>query len=112
MIEIRWVGRQLQFRQRAFQVDAAGAFCGVTDFDDWQTVPEQEIDEATLRERDDAEYAADRLSSLVLGEDIDWPCHDEAWKRAIEKLEPGVCGTCGIGFRLPSGKCDHCNSPM
>ena len=19
------------------------------------------------------------------------------------------CGTCGIGFRLPSGRCDHCN---
>lgn len=20
------------------------------------------------------------------------------------------CGTCGIGFRLPSGRCDHCDS--
>lgn len=21
-----------------------------------------------------------------------------------------LCGTCGIGFRLPSGRCDHCDS--
>ena len=38
MIEFRWVARELQYRERSFQVDAAGAFCGVTDFGDWQTV--------------------------------------------------------------------------
>ena len=38
MIEFRWVGRQLQFRERNFQVDASGSFCGVTDFGTWQTV--------------------------------------------------------------------------
>lgn len=38
MIELRWVGRQLQYRERSFQVDASGALCGVTDFGDWKTV--------------------------------------------------------------------------
>ncbi len=38
MIEMRWVGRQLQFRERNFQVDASGSFCGVTEFGTWQTV--------------------------------------------------------------------------
>jgi len=38
MIELRWVGRSLQYRQREFQVDAAGAFCGLTDFGEWQAV--------------------------------------------------------------------------
>jgi len=38
MIEMRWNGRDLEFRQRSFQVDASGAFCGVTEFDPWQKV--------------------------------------------------------------------------
>jgi len=38
MVEMRWVGRQLQFRERNFQIDASGSFCGVTDFGPWQTV--------------------------------------------------------------------------
>lgn len=37
-----------------------------------------------LEERDAAELAADRLASLVLKEPINWPFHDQAWKRAIE----------------------------
>ncbi len=24
-------------------------------------------------------------------------------------VEDALCETCGIGFRLPSNKCDHCN---
>ena len=47
MIELRWVNQtvegekrlSLQYRERSFQVDASGAFCGVTDFGDWKTVP-------------------------------------------------------------------------
>ena len=38
MIELRWAGKALQYRQRQFQVDASGAFCGVTEFGEWQTV--------------------------------------------------------------------------
>jgi len=41
MIEFRWVGRQLQYRERGFQVDAAGAFCGVTEFGPWVTVQQR-----------------------------------------------------------------------
>lgn len=41
MIEFRWIGRQLQYRERSFQVDAAGAFCGVTEFGKWQTIQQR-----------------------------------------------------------------------
>ena len=41
MIELRWVNRQLQYRERSFQVDASGAFCGVTDFGEWKTVEQR-----------------------------------------------------------------------
>lgn len=43
MVEFRWVGEELQFRERGFQVDAAGAFCGVTEFGQWQTVPRVDV---------------------------------------------------------------------
>lgn len=39
MIEFAWSGGELFFRERSFQVDASGAFCGVTDFGDWKKVP-------------------------------------------------------------------------
>ena len=38
MIEIRWVGRVLEFRQRSFQIDASGSFCGLGDFGKWEIV--------------------------------------------------------------------------
>ena len=41
MIELRWVNRQLHYRQRAFQVDASGAFCGVTEFGKWIAVEQR-----------------------------------------------------------------------
>ena len=41
MIEFRWVGRQLHFRERGFQVDAAGSFCGVTEFGPWKIVEDR-----------------------------------------------------------------------
>ena len=31
---------------------------------------------------------------------------------AIQDLAGSVCQTCGIGFQLPSGRCDHCNRPF
>lgn len=37
-----------------------------------------------LKERDEAEDAADKIASEVLGESIDWPFHDAAWRRAAE----------------------------
>jgi len=40
MIEFRWVNRELQYRERTFQIDASGAFCGVTEFGEWKTVGE------------------------------------------------------------------------
>ena len=43
--------------------------------------------EQLATERDLAQDAADRMASLVLNEPIDWPFHDAAWERAIEKLE-------------------------
>jgi hypothetical protein len=44
MIEIRWVdvgggNLQLQQRSRGFQVDASGAFCGLTAWSEWEAVP-------------------------------------------------------------------------
>jgi len=43
MIELRWVGSQLQYRVRDFEVDASTHFCGLTDFGDWMVVPGQEV---------------------------------------------------------------------
>lgn len=40
-----------------------------------------------INERDDAEDAADKMASLVLGEPIDWPNHRAKWEEAIERLE-------------------------
>lgn len=31
---------------------------------------------------------------------------------ASELIGPNICQTCGVGFHLPSGRCDHCNSLM
>lgn len=44
MFEMRWVSDrdgnlQLQQRSRGFQVDASGAFCGLTAWSDWAAVP-------------------------------------------------------------------------
>lgn len=41
MIELRWVNRQLQYRQRAFEVDASGAFCGVAEWGHWEIVEQR-----------------------------------------------------------------------
>lgn len=43
-----------------------------------------------IQERDEAQYAADEMASLILGEPVDWPFHDEAWDRAIIKLKEVV----------------------
>lgn len=40
----------------------------------------------TINERDEAEDAADKMASLILGEPIDWSDHQDAWRRAIEKV--------------------------
>jgi len=41
VVEFRWFGRSLQFRQRSFQVDASGALCGLTEFGPWETVEQR-----------------------------------------------------------------------
>lgn len=33
-------------------------------------------------------------------------CHNKA---TVAQLLQGLCQQCGIGFLLPSGRCDHCN---
>ena len=43
MIELRWMGRQLQYRTREPLIDASGAFCGVSDFGDWKAVGERRV---------------------------------------------------------------------
>lgn len=42
MIELRWFDGVLHYRERGFQVDASGAFCGVTEWSDWKRVPHDE----------------------------------------------------------------------
>lgn len=32
--------------------------------------------------------------------------------RGVSEKYDGVCVTCGVGFRLPSGNCDHCDRPF
>ena len=86
MIELRWMGSELQIRQ-SIGIDAAGALCpGVPG--EWETVPGMKppaSEMQAIEERDAAEDAADRLASLILGEPIDWPDHQDAWRRADEK---------------------------
>ncbi len=37
-----------------------------------------------LANRDRAEEVADTLTSIILGEDVDWPDHDSKWEEAME----------------------------
>ena len=53
-----------------------------------------------IKERDEAQDAADKMASFLLGEPIDWAFHDEAWGRAIEQAKylrenELDCNTCG-----------------
>lgn len=41
MIEFRWRNGSLQYRERCFEVDASGALCGLTEFGEWKTVPDE-----------------------------------------------------------------------
>jgi hypothetical protein len=69
-----------------------------------QTTQEGELEEV-IQERDEAEAAADKLASLVLGEAIDWSDHPGKWQEAIEEFsshpqQPSagqgeVCPECG-----------------
>lgn len=85
MIEMRWSGRTLQYRQRNFCADASGALCGQTDFGPWVDVSEYETCWSEIEQRDDAEKAADQLAASILGEEIDWADHQDAWDRALEQ---------------------------
>ena len=86
MIELRWMDGELQMRQ-SIGIDAAGALCpGVPG--EWETIQRTNspnLEMQTIEERDAAEDAADKLASLILGEPIDWPDHQDAWERAIAK---------------------------
>ena len=56
-----------------------------------------------------------RLLEIASG-DVSQPAvHAGAAFREIEEIQDlagYVCQTCGIGYRLPSGRCDHCNRPF
>lgn len=42
-----------------------------------------------------------------------WLTEDDKLTRQIVAsafVADDMCGTCGIGFRLPSGRCDHCDT--
>lgn len=47
-------------------------------------------DEQLIRERDEAEDAADKMASLILGEPIDWSDHQAKWAEAIESFAPSA----------------------
>lgn len=85
---------QLQYRNNIPCCDASGAIAAFDEDPNWKDVPTVHgngllIDglDRTCEERDEAENAADRLASLVLGERIDWADHGDAWQRAINLLE-------------------------
>ena len=64
MIQLRWRGRTLEYRQRSFQVDASGAFCGVTDYDEWRAVGDFVDERAWSHVEIDRETAVDADSQL------------------------------------------------
>lgn len=46
---------------------------------------EEHADTHTIMQRDEAEEAADKLASTILGEPIDWSDHGEKWEEAQER---------------------------
>lgn len=54
------------------------------------SAPAQQDDEQLIRERDEAEDAADKMASLILGEPIDWSDHQGKWAEAIESFAPSA----------------------
>ncbi len=48
---------------------------------------EDEAHTRTIDQRDKAQDAADEMTSLILGEDINWTFHDAKWREAIEMLQ-------------------------
>lgn len=48
---------------------------------------DDELWDQTLRERDHAQSQLDKLTSLILGEPIEWMFHDAKWQEAIDVME-------------------------
>ena len=71
------------------------------------------LDDQTIKERDDAEDAADKLASIILAEPIDWPDHGAKWEEAaeeaarlhedIKELRELVRSACAIADRKGEG---------
>jgi hypothetical protein len=56
-----------------------------------------------------------RLLDIASGEVLQPVIHAGAAFKEIDEIQAiagYVCQTCGIGYRLPSGRCDHCNRPF
>ncbi len=56
-----------------------------------------------------------RLLDIASGEVLQPAIHARAAFKEIDEIQKiagYVCQTCGIGYRLPSGRCDHCNRPF
>ncbi len=49
LIQLRLIYGRIQYRQRGFVVDASGAFCGLTEFGEWQDIPAVKGDETDAR---------------------------------------------------------------
>jgi hypothetical protein len=49
-----------------------------------QKLLEEHADTHTIMQRDEAEDAANKLASTILGEPIDWPDHGAKWDEALE----------------------------
>ena len=56
-----------------------------------------------------------RLLEIASGEVLQPAVHAGAAFHEIDEIQDlagYICQTCGIGYRLPSGRCDHCNRPF
>ena len=45
----------------------------------------EKLETQTIEVRNEAEDAADKLASWILGEPADWSDHQDAWNRAVKK---------------------------
>lgn len=54
------------------------------------------------------DYLKTEVMTIALDE-LAWYANVKFAGSTTSKVPDGVCSICGIGFRLPSGRCDHCD---
>lgn len=57
---------------------------------EWEAFQKAADETTTIKQRDDAEEAADKLTSEILGEDIDWSDHAAKWDEAMDIVTPAT----------------------